>query len=286
MSLLVFMYHRVLPEPHPEAVDTALLQRQLDYLQSKFRMLTPAEVCAYLRDGVVPGRASAPCAALTFDDGWLDNLLYATPILKERGLSAMLAVSAGYLSDGPVRESESPEVLRRSMREAMQAAAAGDLRSYANRAELLAMRDSGVWSLEAHGTRHMLGARGKSVLCGPQGESPEEFAAALRTDVLNSRAKLKELTGKDGRVFFYPYGHYSNPAAEIVRECGYDIQFSVFKGACRPKDKRLVLPRIGVSRWKKFRKNSIVFGNPLLAALRKLFHAEKVCFDDFYPEAR
>ena len=283
MPLLVFMYHRVLPEPHPEAVDVPLFQRQLDYLQTHFRVLTPEEVCAYIRDGVAPGRRNAPYAALTFDDGWLDNWLYATSILRERGLRAMLAVSAGNLTDGPVRASEAPEILRRT---SAAAAAADDRRGFANLAELREMQDSGVWSLEAHGTRHQLGPRGKSVLCAPQGESAAEFAARLREDVRNCRDRLRELTGREGRVFFYPYGHYSGPAAQIVRECGYDLQFSVYKGACRPGDSRPVLPRIGVSRWKKFCKNSWVFRHRLTAALHGLFHTEKVCFDDFFPEEK
>ena len=116
----------------------------------------------------------------------------------------------------------------------------------------------------------------------PQGESIEEFERNLRKDILNSRNYLDNLTGKVGKVFFWPYGHYSNQAAQIVKECGYDIQFSVFKGSCKFRDKRLVLPRIGVSRTPKLRKNSIVFSNIVLEKLHGLFHTEKVCFDDFY----
>lgn len=283
MSLLVFMYHRILPEPHPEAVCTDLFRRQLDYLQSKFRVLSPEETVAYLRGGTLPsGKNARPFAALTFDDGWTDNLLYADPILKERGLSAMMAVSAGYLHDGPVRETEDPGILFRSSSEAAQSASNGDLRNYLSTPELKTMSDSGRWLLAAHGTRHFLGCRGKSILCAPQEDPAETFEKKLREDILNCREKLDRLTGRTGRVFFWPYGHYSTRAAGIVKECGYDLQFSVYKGSCRADDPRLVLPRIGVSRWKKFRKNCIVFRNPVLSFLRSFFSSEQVCFDDFY----
>ena len=49
MALLVFMYHRVLPQAHPEAVECGLFERELDLLQKKFRFLTPAQVEEYLR---------------------------------------------------------------------------------------------------------------------------------------------------------------------------------------------------------------------------------------------
>ena len=103
-AVVVFMYHRVLPEPHPEAVDLPLFRRQLDYLQENFNILTPEETYLYLRDGTVP-TGSRRCAALSFDDGWADNLFFATEELKKRNLQAMMAVSAGFAHDGELRGS-------------------------------------------------------------------------------------------------------------------------------------------------------------------------------------
>ena len=82
MPLLVFMYHRILPEPHPEAVDLPLFRKQLDYLQENFNVLTPEETYQYLREGKKPAGKRC-CAALSFDDGWMDNLLFATEELKK-----------------------------------------------------------------------------------------------------------------------------------------------------------------------------------------------------------
>ena len=284
MSLLVFMYHRVLPQQHPEAVSVTDFNYQLDYLQEKFHILTPAECLDYIKGIPLPLKNNKHFAALTFDDGWADNLFFATDILKERNLQAMMAVSAGFAHKGDIRTSLDDETLFRPIEESAVAARAGNKDSYLNESELRYLQNSGVWSLEAHGTQHMLGNRKKSVLAAPQGESIEEFERNLRKDILNSRNYLDNLTGKVGKVFFWPYGHYSNQAAQIVKECGYDIQFSVFKGSCKFRDKRLVLPRIGVSRTPKLRKNSIVFSNIVLEKLHGLFHTEKVCFDDFYME--
>lgn len=82
--LTMLMYHRILPQEHPEAVSVPMFRRQLDYLQRHYQILAPEEVPDYvhgrLRD------APRPYAALSFDDGWLDNWLFATEILKARGL--------------------------------------------------------------------------------------------------------------------------------------------------------------------------------------------------------
>lgn len=286
MSLLMFMYHRVLPESHPDAVTCDLFERQLDYMQEHFHLLSPAEVVAFCRQGVLPAGRKKNYAALSFDDGWVDNMLYADPILKKRGISAMMAVSAGYRYDGEIRDSEDPEVLMRNNTSAQEAARNGDFRNYLNEKELRYLAESGRWSLEAHGTRHYSGALGKSILCAPQGESSAEFETMLRDDIMNCRQYLDTLNGRKGHVFFWPYGHYSTRAAEIVRDCGYDLQFTVRKGVCKAKDFRLVLPRIGVSRWKKFKKNCVVFGNPFLRTLRRLFSSEQVCFDEFWQEEK
>ena len=277
--LLMLMYHRILPYEHPQAISTRQFNAQLDYLEKHFLFITPEEVIAYAK-GELP-KSSKPYAALSFDDGWCDNHLFATPILKERKLRATLAVSAGYLYNAPVRREIPSEILNRSMDEAQKAAAAGDFSSYSSVEELQAMADSGVWRLEAHGTAHVKGDGNCSILAVPQaGESVEAYCKRLENDIQNCRNLLLEKLGVKSEMFFWPWGHWSQPGIETVKKLGL-IQFTVSKGAIRRGSFDKLLPRIGVSpRWKKFRKNCFVFRHPLLAKLHDLFHTEKVCFTD------
>lgn len=280
MNLSVFMYHRILPQAHPDAISIPMFLRQLDYLQSRYRILTPEELeSILLGNGTNP--YDRPAAALTFDDGWLDNWLYATPILQERKLRAIVAVSANYLGNGEIRDTESEEILRRSSKDAEQAADRGDTRPYLNRTELKAMTESGCWRAEAHGCVHRKGEQGASLLACPQKqESREEFSSFLRNDVLRCGQILKEITGSSPNMFFWPWGHHSDLSAEIVREAGYPIQFSTEKGAVFRKDAQVCLPRIGVSpKWPKFRRNCITFRHPALARIHDLFHTNKVHMD-------
>ena len=277
--LMMLMYHRILPEEHREAVSVSLFRRQLDYLEKHYRFVTPEEVIDWCR-GKWSGPAGENLVALSFDDGWADNWLFATEVLRERKLRAVLAMSAGYFYDAPVRKSEEPGILTLSMAEAQKRAAQGDLRSYVSLSELKAMQDSGVWRIEAHGTQHVKGRNDASILAMPQqGETADSYAARLREDIGSCREKLGSVTGVRPEMFFWPWGHYTTLGAETVRGMGL-LQFTISKGTipCGAGDK--VLPRIGVSpRWKKFHKNCFVFRHPVLAAIHDLFHTERVCFD-------
>lgn len=278
MSLTVFMYHRVLPRRLPGALTVEEFERSLDYLERHYRMLPASEV-----EDFITGERSyrGDFAALSFDDGYVDNLLFATPVLKRRGLTAMIAVSAGALRDGEVRSSESDAVLYRTADEACAAWRSGDCSNFLNRAELRAMQDSGVWQLELHGTRHELGTEKFSLQSCPQnGMDDAAFREFLAADLDNAHRELSAITGRLHRMFFWPWGHYSRAAVAVALDCGLDIQFTVSKGSIRNGDLRTVLPRIGVSpRYRKFVCNCFVFRHPVLAAVHDLFGRVRVDAD-------
>lgn len=92
-TLLVLMYHRVLPESHPARateqpgmfVSPATLDMHLSVLKEKFTLLHLDDwLSAVAADRPVPARA----CAITFDDGWRDNHDYAFPILERHGVPA------------------------------------------------------------------------------------------------------------------------------------------------------------------------------------------------------
>lgn len=94
---LVLMYHRVVPgkiarresiEPGM-FVTAATFARHLSWLEAHFRVLPLREII----DRVEARRPLPPGAcAITFDDGWRDNLEHAWPELAHRGLPATIFV--------------------------------------------------------------------------------------------------------------------------------------------------------------------------------------------------
>jgi peptidoglycan/xylan/chitin deacetylase (PgdA/CDA1 family) len=83
----ILMYHRVAdiaPDPHRLCVSPSEFGHHLDYLASHYRVVPLAQVAQAVADRNVPGDA----VALTFDDGTLDALEWASPQLVDRGLPA------------------------------------------------------------------------------------------------------------------------------------------------------------------------------------------------------
>jgi peptidoglycan/xylan/chitin deacetylase (PgdA/CDA1 family) len=91
----VLLYHRVndLRDPFFPALAVGVFDAQMNYLASHFNVISLSR----LLDGLDQGTGIAPrTVAITFDDGYRDNYLYADPILKKYGLPASLFVATGY----------------------------------------------------------------------------------------------------------------------------------------------------------------------------------------------
>jgi peptidoglycan/xylan/chitin deacetylase (PgdA/CDA1 family) len=99
---VVLMYHRVLPAElasrsfsHPGIIVTPeSFSRHMDFLKRKFSPLSLAEFHQHMESGTpFPDGA----CLVTFDDGWVDNYDYALPILRERGIPAVVFVATDYI---------------------------------------------------------------------------------------------------------------------------------------------------------------------------------------------
>ncbi len=93
---LILLYHRVAePESDPQllSVSPRHFAEQLETLVQRVKLLSLAELVAALREGALPRRA----AALTFDDGYEDNLKTAKPLLEAHHVPSTVFVATGRL---------------------------------------------------------------------------------------------------------------------------------------------------------------------------------------------
>lgn len=286
MILIVFTYHRVLPRPHPDALEVSAFERQLDYIEENFSIVSPEQALEFIEGKTLREEARGrPLAMLSFDDGWLDNWLFATPILKKRRMKAALALSAGFLHDGKLRKNAddvSEAVLTRHNLDAEKIALTGDTQSYLSREEVRAMHDSGCWSIEAHGTRHAKNARGISFLSAPEHGIPaSDFENFLRADLENCANEIRAITDRSPKMMFWPWGQYSALSVKTAKTLGFAAQFSTAKGAIVRGGAREIFPRVNAAaNQKKFRRNAFIFRHPLLSRLHDVFaHTETLCFE-------
>jgi peptidoglycan/xylan/chitin deacetylase (PgdA/CDA1 family) len=91
---VILMYHRVvrsLLDPWRLCLSPENFNEQLEALRRHRTVLPLAE----LASRVASGGCLDGCVAITFDDGYADNLLIAAPILREHGIPATLFLATG-----------------------------------------------------------------------------------------------------------------------------------------------------------------------------------------------
>lgn len=95
---VVLLYHRVArPASDPQllAVTPELFSDHLDALKTNFEIVSVGE----LVQRSMAGGVKTGTVAITFDDGYADNLTFAAPLLVQRSIPATVFVSTGYFDD-------------------------------------------------------------------------------------------------------------------------------------------------------------------------------------------
>jgi peptidoglycan/xylan/chitin deacetylase (PgdA/CDA1 family) len=97
------MYHSIAPDDIAKFVDPpnrlapGIFERQMAFLSERRRVVPLPQVVEQIALGESP---SAGTVCITFDDGYLDNLTTAAPILEKYKLSATMFLATGYVERG------------------------------------------------------------------------------------------------------------------------------------------------------------------------------------------
>jgi peptidoglycan/xylan/chitin deacetylase (PgdA/CDA1 family) len=96
----ILTYHRVNDDrdPYFPSLPTEVFERQMAYVARAYRVLPLEEMVERLRRDDVPANA----AAITFDDGYRDNLTHAAPILARHRLPATVFLATAFIGTSAV----------------------------------------------------------------------------------------------------------------------------------------------------------------------------------------
>jgi peptidoglycan/xylan/chitin deacetylase (PgdA/CDA1 family) len=98
---VILMYHRVAfvqHDPWGLAVDPERFEEQIAYAKQHRSPMSVDEFVERLRNKTLPANA----VAVTFDDGYRDNLVHAKPVLARYGVPATLFLATGFIDqDAP-----------------------------------------------------------------------------------------------------------------------------------------------------------------------------------------
>lgn len=156
------------------------------------------------------------CVVLSFDDGYLDNLSHAAPIMKQYGFQATCYVVAGRLGEHNTWDADKLQVKKPLM----------------NPVQL------GTWLAEGHEI-------GSHTMTHPQLHLLPRAAASF--EITHSKHRLEELTGRAIEHFCYPYGDYTSETVELVRAAGYRSAVTTQRGLANNSHDPLRLPRVSIN---------------------------------------
>lgn len=198
------------------------LERILNWLSNRFRILTPGEFFC----------SDVPGVLLTFDDGFANNFDVVLPLLKEHRAPAVFFVATGHLGGDRcwLRSSVDTATLGWGKVEAVPHETAADLFTGLNQAQIGACLESGLVTIGAHSASH----RRLTTL------SDDE----ARSEVEESRARLEQITRQTVDLFAYPFGDANQAVARIVQDAGFRAAFVEESRPLLPP--RLAIPRVGI----------------------------------------
>ena len=100
MKVFVYAYHQVLPKKAHD-IGVSLFEFHLKIFKKYFHVFSLEEFIAFLKGEFKPKKPRG--VLLTFDDGYLDNYVYAYPLLKKYHLKAVLFITPSRILSKPLK---------------------------------------------------------------------------------------------------------------------------------------------------------------------------------------
>ena len=255
----ILLYHRIDRSSRDRwrlCVSPGNFEKQLDRLVARFRPVSLRELADSVREGRVPHRS----IALTFDDGYRDNLASALPLLKDRGIPATFFLSGDGATAGgsfwweqldaslekmgldgdEARELHwrlahaAEEDRRRRLAELPQGD--GPFPPRMSEQEVASLAREPLAEIGAHGWSH----RALSPLPAPE----------LEREIAENVRALSGTLGVEIVSFAYPFGGPATPETQaILRGFGIQAACAIGREPVTAHSELLALPRVEVGDW-------------------------------------
>lgn len=189
IELPVLMYHSLTGEQGKESeyvVSSRRFEEDMRFLSCNgFTSVFPSDIVKYIRDGT---KMPSKPILITFDDGYLNNMTYALPILQKYNMKAVISVigsSAVTASNDAYRIKENGSL---TLGEIALLSGSG-------------LIEFGNHSYDMHEIRES--RKGADIASG---ESAGDYKAALATDAEKNQRLLEKATGTKPLLYAWPYG--------------------------------------------------------------------------------
>ncbi len=205
VSLTAVMYHSVLKDTERTG-EYVITPDELEKDLANFRQRGMNTVTPQMLTDFTDGKSELPENPLliTFDDGHLNNLTYALPLLEKYDMTAIVNVIGSYTVKAEEENDPNPYYACLTHDDIKLLAQSGRF-------------DIGCHTYDMHGTRDRMGSSKNSW------ETSDEYKAAFSDDLDKFSREISEKCGINTIVYAYPYGYTSPEGYDLLIERGYRI---------------------------------------------------------------
>lgn len=213
----VLMYHHVSPQQGFINCSPANFEDQLRWLKSKgYTSLTADQFAGHLNGKSVPRRS----VLITFDDGYLDNWVYASPLLQKYGFNAVLFIVTSWIGNGSVRNNMNSTNLpfTPDHSQCMQLIQTGEYDKFMLRwSEIHQMQEQGVFEFHSHTHTHTRWDK------SDQSSKKNEL---MQSEIEQSRQCLQDNLGSVSEHFCWPQGYFDEDYVNIAVQAGFKYLYT------------------------------------------------------------
>ena len=201
VTLPIIMYHSILKDSARQGkyvVSPEVLASDLDALHERgYETVTVEDLVAYTQSGApLPKKP----VMLTFDDGYYNNYVYACPLLRQRGMRAVVSNIGSHTALLTQNGEEKPN---RSHLRAERLRETEDVFEVQNHS----------WNLHEYGERRGCLRR--------RGEDESRYADLMREDTEQTQKLITGMGLPSPVCYTYPFGACSDESESILREMGF-----------------------------------------------------------------
>ncbi|MAL00992.1 polysaccharide deacetylase family protein [Neopusillimonas maritima] len=212
-SIPILMYHHVSPSAGPITTSPSNFENQLKWLKwHGYQSITTQQYVDYLNGHPL----AAKSVMITFDDGYLDNWVWAYPILQKWGFNAVIFLVTSWVHDGPVRPCQGraghlPDTPDHHECERRINAGQGDdvvLRW----SEIHEMVESGTFEFHSHTDTHTR---------WDLGDDKANKNLHMMEELTRSRQTLAARLGYATEHLCWPQGYFDEDYVQLAKQAGY-----------------------------------------------------------------
>lgn len=214
----VLMYHHVTPAGGSLNCSPKNFKAQMEYLANHgYTTLTSKQFARFLNGEPVPDKS----VVLTFDDGYLDNYVYAHPILKKYELNAHMFLVSSWVHDEEARPAIDGSraypfcPTHEECKQRLKNARIDDV--IVRWSEVQIMQESKTFEFHSHSHTH---TRWDKQL------NQEGKMAAILNEMQQSKEAFQEHLGQVSEHFCWPQGYYEPDYVQIAQEQGFKYLYT------------------------------------------------------------